>query len=275
MGNQWITFLTDYGLENKFVGVCHGVMARIAPDARVLDVTHLVPRGDVAHGSEIFRQAIRYLPEGVHLAVVDPGVGTSRKAVVLVAGGNLLVGPDNGLLLPAAEELGGIDAAFEVTNAEFFLDDVSATFHGRDVFSPVAAHLRAGIAPAKLGPVIETETLVRLPAPARRVTVDGAVEGQVVISDRFGNLQTSLDRVFLADMGITVGTELRLVVNDHVATMPYVHTFASVAEGRLLAHIDSADRLAIAVNLGSAAETLAMSEGTVFTLTRVASGENG
>lgn len=270
MVNQWITFLTDYGLENKFVGVCHGVMAGIAPDARVLDVTHLVPRGNIAHGAEVFRQAIRYLPEAVHLTVVDPGVGTSRKAIVLAVGDNLMVGPDNGILIPAAEELGGVDAAFEATNTEFFLNNMSATFHGRDVFSPVAAHLRAGISPTKLGPRIDPGTLVRLPAPVRRAVGD-TVHGQVVIEDRFGNLQTSLSRAFLEDARMTIGAELRLEANGNVTELPYVHTFGSVGEGQLLAHIDSADRLAIAVNLGSAADKLSMTEGSVFTLTRTKS----
>lgn len=271
----WITFLTDYGLADSFVGVCHGVMATIAPDARVLDVTHHVPRGNVAHGAEVLRQAIRYLPAGVHLAVVDPGVGTSRKAIVLAAGENLLVGPDNGLLVPAAAELGGVDAAFEVTNSEFFLDSVSATFHGRDVFAPAAAHLSAGIPPSRLGRPVGAGTLVRLADPVRRIA--GAREpggpasacGQVVLADRFGNLQTSLDPALLAGAGITMGARLRLEAGGHAVELPFARTFGSVPEGQLLAHIDSAGRLAIAVNLGSAAETLSMTEGTVFTLTRV------
>ncbi|MBO0820566.1 MAG: SAM-dependent chlorinase/fluorinase [Nocardiopsaceae bacterium] len=272
MGSQWITFLTDYGLEDNFVGVCHGVLATIAPDARVLDITHLIPRGNVARGAEVLRQSIRYLPRAVHLAVVDPGVGTARKAVVLAAGDQLLVGPDNGLLIPAAEELGGVDAAFEAANPGYFLADVSATFHGRDVFSPAAAHLSAGIPPAELGPAIDPGTLVRLPAPVRETVGDGGVRGQVVLTDRFGNLQTSLDRAFLTGAGIAVGADLRLRAGDgagdDVVVLPYVHTFGSVPEGRPLAHIDSSGRLALAVNLGSAEDTFGLTEGAVFTLTR-------
>lgn len=267
MGSQWITFLTDYGLEDAYVGVCHGVMARIAPEARIMDVTHLIPGGNVARGAEVLRQAIRYLPEAVHLAVVDPGVGTRRKAIVLAAGEHLLVGPDNGLLIPAADELGGADAAFEITNTEFFPGGVSATFHGRDVFSPAAAHLRAGISPARLGPAIDPGTLVRLPAPVRQAIGDGAVRGQVVIIDRYGNLETSLDHAFLARTGITAGAALRLEVHERVAELPFAYTFGDVEEGRLLAHVDSTGRLAISVNRGSAADTLAVAEGAVFTLT--------
>jgi hypothetical protein len=281
MGDRWIAFLTDYGLEDHFVGVCHGVMAAIAPEARVLDITHLIPPGNVARGAEILRQSVRYLPAAaVHLAVVDPGVGTARRAIVLAAGGGLLVGPDNGLLIPAADELGGVDAAYEAANTGLFLDDVSATFHGRDVFSPVAAHLSAGVSPARVGPSVDAATLVRLPAPVKKVSGGDkdkgdrdkgdkdkvVVHGQVVITDRFGNLQTSLDRGFLAGAGIAAGARLRLEAGGRVTELEYAHTFGAVAPGRPLAYIDSAGRLAIAVNRGSAADTLGLTEGTVFTL---------
>lgn len=264
---KWITFLTDYGLENKFIGVCHGVMARIAPESRVLDVTHLVPRGDIRHGAEIFRQAMPYLPDSVHLTVVDPGVGTPRKPVVLVVGQQLLVGPDNGLLLRAADELGGVDAAYELDNPRFRLDTISNTFHGRDIFAPAAAHLAAGATPEEFGAAVPVTDLVRIPDPIHRRD-DDAFHGEVVIEDRFGNLQTSLDSGFLTAGGLTVGTKLELISNEGTHTVPFVDTFGSVAEGEALAHIDSADRLAIAVNLGSAAERFSLHEGGTFTLRR-------
>jgi S-adenosylmethionine hydrolase len=264
---QWITFLTDYGLENKFVGVCHGVIAKIAPDARVLDVTHLVPRGDVRHGAEILRQAIPYLPEAVHLSVVDPGVGTPRKPVVLVVGDQLMVGPDNGLLLRAAEELGGVDAAYALDNPRLRLDSVSNTFHGREVFAPAAAHLAAGVAPEEFGQAVPVGDLVRIPDPVCRRDEE-VFHGEVVIEDRFGNLQTSLDSGLLTAGGITEGTKIEVTSGDKTATVPFVKTFGSVAEGEPLAHIDSADRLAVAVNLGSAAEMFSMHEGDTFTLKR-------
>jgi S-adenosylmethionine hydrolase len=265
VGKTWITFLTDYGLENKFLGVCRGVMARIAPAAQALDVTHLVPRGDIRHGAEVFRQAIPFLPEAVHLAVVDPGVGTSRKAIVLVVGDNLFVGPDNGLLIPAANELGGPDEAYEISNSEFYLKNVSYTFHGRDIFAPVAAHLAAGVRPAEVGPALDIERLVRLPAPVRRRAGD-VLHGEVMIEDRFGNLQTSLDSALLADAGIGHGSKLVLTFGGNTAVIPYVETFGSVDAGEPLAHIDSADRLAIAVNLGNAAERFSLHEGDTFSL---------
>ncbi|WP_242907204.1 SAM hydrolase/SAM-dependent halogenase family protein [Actinomadura terrae] len=270
-GSKWITFLTDYGLANKFVGVCHGVMAGIAPEARVLDVTHFVPRGNIAHGAEVFQQAIAFLPTGVHLTVVDPGVGGSRKAVALVVGENVFVGPDNGLLLPAADVLGGVDAAYELSDPRFHLDNVSHSFHGRDIFSPVAAHLASGVAPAELGPPVDVSELVRLPEQVRRLA-DDTLYGQVVIEDRFGNLQTTLDIGLLKEAGVALGTEFVLTAGDTTAVVPYVETFCSVGEGESLAHIDSADRLALAVNLGSAAELFSMHEGDTFTLTYGSAG---
>ncbi len=263
--SEWISFLTDYGLENKFTGVCRGVMAKIAPHATVLDITHLVPRGDVRHGAEILRQAIPFLPAGVHLSVVDPGVGTSRRAVAVVAGHSVMVGPDNGLLLPAAEEIGGVKAAYELTDSRFHLDDVSYTFHGRDIFSPVAAHIAAGVDPAELGPSVDIADLVRLPEPVRRLE-NGALHGEVLIEDRFGNLQTSIDHQLLVDAGLAFGARLTLRTNDGEVTFPYVETFGSVPEGQLLAHVDSAGRLAIAVNLGNAADLLGIHEHDTFTL---------
>ncbi|MFI7103430.1 S-adenosyl-l-methionine hydroxide adenosyltransferase family protein [Streptomyces sp. NPDC050161] len=262
---KWITFLTDYGLENKFIGVCHGVMARIAPEARVMDVTHLVPRGDIQHGAEIFRQAIPYLPDAVHLTVVDPGVGTQRKPVVLEVGSQLFVGPDNGLLLRAADIAGGVSAAYELADPKFRLDAVSTTFHGRDVFAPAAAHLANGVSPKEFGPSVPVTELVRIPDPVRDRRGD-AFLGEVVIKDRFGNLQTSLDSAYLRDGGITMGAKLELTAGGSITTIPFVETFGSVPEGAPLAHIDSADRLALAVNLGDAAKLLSLSEGSTFSL---------
>ncbi|MFC3994766.1 S-adenosyl-l-methionine hydroxide adenosyltransferase family protein [Nocardiopsis sediminis] len=266
--STWITFLTDYGLENKFIGVCHGVIARIAPAARVLDITHLVPRGDVPHGAEVFRQAVPYLPVGVHLAVVDPGVGTGRKPVVLVAGDHLIVGPDNGMLLRAADELGGVDAAYELADPRYRLSDISTTFHGRDIFSPAAAHLAAGVAPSAMGPPIDPAGLVRLPDPVRSVD-SGVFRGEVLIEDRFGNLQTSLDSAFLREGGVGIGHTVAVATARGSRELPFVETFGSVGEGEALVHIDSADRLALAVNLGSAADLFGLHERDTFTLRAV------
>src|SRR4051812_37274190 len=152
MAYDWITLTTDYGLADGFVAACHGVIARTAPKAQVIDVSHAVPPQDVRRGAAVLAQVVPYMPPGVHMAVVDPGVGTGRRGVVVVAGESVLVGPDNGLLLPAAAALGGAKGAYELTAEEYRLPTVSHTFHGRDVFAPAAGHLTLGVPPAGFGP---------------------------------------------------------------------------------------------------------------------------
>ena len=203
-GYDWITFTSDYGLEDHFVGVCHGVMARVAPQVRVLDVTHAVRAQDVRLGALLLAQAVPYLPRAVHLAVVDPGVGTGRGMVAVGAGGQVLVGPDNGLLVWAADALGGVERAHALQNPAYRLARVSRTFHGRDVFAPAAAHLAAGVDPAELGPELDPGRLVRLQRAAARVD-GGRVAGQVVAVDHFGNLALDLGRRELAAAGLDVG----------------------------------------------------------------------
>src|SRR4051812_39756332 len=166
-----ITFLTDFGLEDDFVGTCHGVMKRIAPDVEIIDITHGIQPQSVLQGALVLANTLPYLPEGVHLAVVDPGVGGDRREIAISGeNGRIYVGPDNGLLVPAAEKLGGIQAAHEISNRQYALEPVSATFHGRDVFSPAAAHLARGLDIAELGPALEIDSLSRLEVPKADVT---------------------------------------------------------------------------------------------------------
>ena len=147
-----ITFLTDFGLQDDFVGTCHGVMKCIAPEAQIIDITHGIPPQHVLQGALVLCNTLPYMPQGVHLAVVDPGVGGHRRPLAIRTGeGRYLVGPDNGLLLPAAERLGSVDAAHELANPDYALDTVSRTFHGRDLFSPAAVHLARGVAIGELG----------------------------------------------------------------------------------------------------------------------------
>src|SRR3954468_13978679 len=165
-----ITFLTDFGLEDDFVGTCHGVIARIAPELRVIDITHGIRPGRILQGALMLANTLAYMPEGVHLAVVDPGVGGQRRPLALRdVSGRVYVGPDNGLLLPAAERFGGVAAAHEIANPAYALDQVSRTFHGRDLFSPAAAHLALGVPLGELGPPIDTQELVRLAPPQPEV----------------------------------------------------------------------------------------------------------
>jgi S-adenosylmethionine hydrolase len=247
----WIGFLSDYGLTDGFVGTCHGVIATTAPAVRVIDICHEVPSGDLRRGSALLAQAAPYLPAGVLLAIVDPGVGTRRRALVLEAGDSYLVGPDNGLLLPAARALGGVAAAFEITAPEVQRHPVSATFHGRDVFAPVAARLAAGMDPALVGAPVPVENLVRLRKPVARLTAH-RLEGEVLTVDRYGNVQTSLTAGLLDDGGLREGGVLTTVCRTGELRIPFARTFGDVPPGELVGYIDSAGMFALALNAESA-----------------------
>ncbi len=264
-GYACISFLTDYGLADGFVGACHGVFARIAPTVRVIDVTHLVPPGDVRRGATVLAQTVPYLPPGVHVAVIDPGVGTARRGVAVQAGDHVFVGPDNGLLLRAADAVGGPARAYELAEPALMLPEVSSTFHGRDVFAPVAAHIATGTPLERVGPELPVDRLVRLPDPVSRVHARHA-EGEVVAVDRFGNVQTSLTGEQLGALGLRPGTRLAVRSADAHWEIPYEQTFGSVPAGRLVAFVDSAGLLALAINGGNAASQLGLAPGDPLTI---------
>src|SRR5439155_23581920 len=186
VGSVFITFLSDFGLQDDFVGTCHGVIKRIAPEVEILDITHGIEPQQVLQGAFVLANTLPYMPSGVHLAVVDPGVGSSRRGIVLrSADERTFVGPDNGLLLPAAEQLGEVTGAWELANPAYRLDPVSFTFHGRDVFAPAAAYLANGLDTAELGPQLEPSELVRLPLP-EAVMGESWVRAHVLVVGRFG-----------------------------------------------------------------------------------------
>ncbi|HET9291680.1 MAG TPA: SAM-dependent chlorinase/fluorinase [Actinomycetes bacterium] len=273
-GYDWITFTSDYGLEDHFVGVCHGVMARVAPRARVLDVSHAVAAQDVRQGALVLEQAVPYLPRAVHLAVVDPEVGTGRGMVAVQAGGQALVGPDNGLLVWAAEALGGVGRVHVLQEPAYRLAPVSATFHGRDVFAPAAAHLAAGVAPGALGPELDPDGLVRLERAGARVDGD-RVGTSVVAVDHFGNLALDLRRDDLTGAGVAVGDPVEVRVGGRAHRLVFAETFSSVPAGDLVLHEDSFGSLAVAVNLGRAAERLGAGPGDRVELARVFPQDGG
>lgn len=256
-----IVFCTDYGLQDGFVGVCHGVMARIAPDVRVIDLTHAVPRQDVARGAIVLARAAPFLPaDAVYCAVVDPGVGSERAAIaVRAASGALLVGPDNGLLSLAWHALGGAEAAHQISASEVVLEPVSRTFHGRDVFAPAAAHLAAGVALERVGAALEPGDLRTIELPAPMVT-PGAVGTRVTGVDRFGNVQLNVAAEHLEAAGL--GDRLR--VGERVLRV--VGIFAELPQGELGAIFDSEGYLALVVNQGSAADVLRLHEGSAVVL---------
>jgi S-adenosylmethionine hydrolase len=257
---RYLSFLTDYGLEDGFVAACHGVAARIAPHATIIDVTHLVPPGDIRRGAAVLAQTVPYLPPAVHVAVVDPGVGTDRRGVAVQAGGSVFVGPDNGLLSWAVASSGGAARAYHLTNRELWLQQVAATFHGRDIFMPVAAHLAADAEPGATGEEIDVGDLVTLPAPER--AVHGSIaEGEVLTVDRFGNVQLTITSADAAAIGIRPGDAVLLQLGRRRLTVPYRDMFGAVAAGELIAYADSAGLVSIAVNGGDAAQRLGLPPG--------------
>jgi S-adenosyl-L-methionine hydrolase (adenosine-forming) len=251
-----ITFLSDYGHDDDFVGVCHGVIARIAPDARVIDVTHGIARHDVRSGALVLRRALPYFPPGVHLAVVDPEVGGERRAVAVraVQDDRILVGPDNGLLALAIERFGGAVEAVDIARSEHRLEPSSATFHGRDLFAPVAAQLAAGAPLAGAGDPIDADELTALHLPSAHRDDDGGLLAHALAFDRFGNVMLDVQHEELAGSGLKLGH--RVSINDELAH--YATTFADVPPGELLLYEDAYRTLALAVNRGSAAHHLGL-----------------
>jgi S-adenosylmethionine hydrolase len=266
-----ITFLSDYGMLDEFVGVCHAVIARRCPAARVIDLTHSIPRHDAELGATVLAGALPYLPAGVHLAVVDPGVGAegaqARRAVALRAAEerHVFVGPDNGLLMVAAERLGGVSEAVDVGTSPERLEPVSRTFHGRDIFAPVAAAIAAGAALAEVGEPLAASELRRLELPRAEVR-DGALAAHVVRSDTFGNLILDARAEQLAAVGARPGDALRVDHSGGSETARYAAAFADVAPGELLIYEDPARMIALAVNRGSAADLLGAGRGDELTV---------
>lgn len=261
-----VCFLSDFGLADDFVGTCKGVMLAVAPGLQILDLTHQVPNFAVEAGAEILQHATRYMPgDAVYLAVVDPGVGTERREIALETGsGAMMVGPDNGLLVPAAERLGGVSSAVELTEDRYKIHPVSNTFRGRDVFSPAAAHLASGVEISQLGEVAAPETLRNLNI-AEDESSDEDIIARVIDVDRFGNARLSVRQ---ESSGLEYGDELKLDVGDGDMSIRYVETFGVASAGELILVPDSHWRLSVSINKGSAAQALALSVGAKVRLKR-------
>lgn len=253
-----ITLLTDYGHDDDFVGVCHGVIRLISPETPIVDITHGIARYDVRRGALVLRNTLPYMPVGVHVAVVDPQVGSERRALVLrCRDGRLLVGPDNGLLSLAWEGSGGVGLAVDVTRSPHRLEPVSATFHGRDLFAPVAARLASGSEPAEAGEPIDPGTLVRVELPQPHLE-DGTLVAHALTVDRFGNVGLNVSHDDLAGTGISMGRTLEIESGGERYLAAYVVTFADVKPGELIVYEDAYKMLAVAINRGDAAGTLAL-----------------
>lgn len=256
-----ILFLSDYGLADEFVGVCHAVMARIAPGSPIVDLAHEIPPQDIPRGAAVLAQAARHGPrDGVYLAIVDPGVGTERRPLAIEAGDALLVGPDNGVLSTAWNELGGVKRAFTISAPGVMLDKVSPTFHGRDVFSPCAAHLSKGLPLDEVGEEIDAESLVEVSLPGARIE-PGYVHCKVIGVDRFGNVQLSARPTDLAEAGIPFVEEVHVRAGGNGYDVPVRATFAQVDEGEGVVVVDSSGFLTLARNRRHAAEELGIHVG--------------
>jgi S-adenosylmethionine hydrolase len=253
-----VTLLTDYGRDDDFVGVCHGVIRGIGPDLEILDITHGIRRYSVRQGALVLRNTLPYMPVGVHLAVVDPQVGTERRALALRTGdGRMLVGPDNGLLSLAWERCGGVELAVDVTRSPHRLEPVSATFHGRDIFAPVAAHLAAGAELADAGDPLDPGelTVVDLPEPC---IDEGEIVAHVLVIDRFGNAGLNVGHDWLAGTRFRLGATVEIELAGERYLAKYAQTFADVTPGELLVYEDAYRSLAVAINRGDAAATLGL-----------------
>jgi S-adenosyl-L-methionine hydrolase (adenosine-forming) len=251
----FITFLSDFGLKDDFVGTCHGVMKRIAPEAEIIDITHGIPPTSVLQGALVLANTIDYMPVGVHLAVVDPGVGGPRRPLALRdAGGRLYVGPDNGLLLAAASRA-GVAEAHVLANPEYALESISRTFHGRDLFSPAAAHLANGVPLDELGPPIDPEGLVTLEIPAPTIA-NGTAVATMLYVDSFGNIMLNLTREDVERMGIVSGTRLELEVSGERYFAVMARTFADARPGDVILYEDSYRNMSIAISRGNAARMM-------------------
>lgn len=261
-----ISFLSDFGTDDEFVGVVHGVIARIAPEVRVIDVGHEFAQGDIRAGALALMRAIQYLPQGVALAVIDPTVGTERKAIAARTEWGVLIGPDNGLLAPAVAMVGGADAVVSIENPELLLPAPGATFHGRDLFGPAAAVIASGQATfGELGPALDPDTVIPLMLPLVEHS-ENAVVGEVLWVDHFGNAQLNITPEDLQLVGIAPNSDIVLKIASAEFSIDWVTSYGDVEPGQGLLHIDSYGQIAVAVRDGSAVDSFPLAAGTAVTL---------
>lgn len=261
-----ISFLSDFGLADEFVGVVHGVLAKLAPQSKVIDLGHGVPRGDIRAGALTLTRAIQYLPEGVALVVVDPGVGSERKAIAVETPWGFFVGPDNGVLSPAVAIMGGASVMVSIENPEARIPSPGQTFHGRDVFAPAAALLASGDAAiSDLGPELNADDVQPLLLPLPEVQGDTVV-GEAWWVDAYGNVETNIGPDDLGLLGVRPGATVAVKVGATLHSLTWARSYAEVQPGEALIHVDSAGLIAIAVREGSAEVELNLTNGMAVTL---------
>ena len=262
----FVSFLSDYGTRDEFVGVCKAVMLELAPDLRIVDITHDVAPYDVRAAALTLVRAIQYLPAGIVLAIVDPGVGGARKTIAVEVENGVLVGPDNGLLAPSVAMLGGAVRAVSLDNPEYQLLAPGGTFAGRDIMAPAVGHLAAGVPMAELGSEIDPVLLVPGLLPLPEESDDGSVKGEVLWVDRFGNVQLNIDPDMLTARGVALGDSLELHFREEVRGVRWISAYSDGKPSELVVVTDSYGLLALAIDRQSAAKHANLSVGTVVTI---------
>ena len=268
--SDWVTFLSDYGLDDHLVGVCKGMIARIAPHVRIIDVCHQVKPQDVGIGATMLAEALPYLPVGgVHLALVDPFKATHARGIaVRCEDGSVFVSPDNGVASRGWDVAGGALEAYEVANRELWAPNPARSFRGRDIFAPVAAHLANGVPLAEVGPPVPVGSLVQAEATVPSVHGDH-VHGAVRMIDHFGNLALDVRRSDLEAAGLHLGDVIELRCNGRVFEVPFTLAFGEVSPGRTVVCEDAFRAITVAVNGGRADRTLRVGSGDPVVLGRV------
>jgi hypothetical protein len=264
-----VSFLSDFGHQDEFVGVVHGVIERIAPGTTVLDITHGIARGDVHGGALALTRAVQFMPDGVFLAVVDPGVGTDRRAIAARTAVGFFVGPDNGLLAPAVAMVGGSDLIVGLEDPRFQLPTQGATFHGRDIFGPAAAVLASGQADiTDLGPIIDPDTISPLLLPLAESNGNGSIKGAVLWIDGFGNIQLNIGPDDLVGLGLAVGDDVLVSASMQNYRIVWGTSYGAVEEGEAVIHVDSHGQIALAVRGGRADEDFPIAVGDPIVIGR-------
>ena len=263
----FVSFLSDYGHADEFVGVCKSVMLSLVPDLKIIDVTHDLPPQDVRAGALTLVRAAQYLPDGgIVLAVVDPGVGTDRRLVAVEVEHGILLGPDNGLLAPAVAILGGAQRVVALTSAEHQLPAPGPTFAGRDILAPAAAHLAAGVDLSELGEEVDPAGLVPGLVSLPQHDEGGAIRGEVWWVDRFGNCELNVDPDELRAHGAEPGAVLEVRFGDQARSVRWVHTYADAKPSELVMLVDSYGLATLALDRASAAAECKLRPGSAVTL---------
>lgn len=264
MQKPFISISTDFGPGNRGLGVMRATILMICPDAEIIDLANDITGFDIAEGAKLL-ESVFSLPMGYHICVVDPGVGTKRRGIAIeTARGDFLIGPDNGVLIPATRFLGGIKKVHQLTNEKYMRLPVSAIFHGRDVFAPATAHLAAGVASSEFGSEVPVKEL----APAayeEALFADGRIEARAILRNRFGSIFLNVRHAEMHKLA-TVGDSLTLTLKDRTITLPYLRTFGDVPKGEAIILDDDFGRVEIAINQGNFGDMYGVEQGDKVTM---------